>query len=73
MTCRALLRRIASYAAEEVNVCPAYFPGAYAVRNRYMIERTSACVAYYLPGREQSGTGQTVRLAEQAGHKVYIL
>ncbi len=70
---RELLRRIRAYASEEVCVCPVYFPGAYAARNRYMIERTSACVAYYLPGREQSGTGQTVRLAEQAGHKVYIL
>lgn len=70
---RELLRRIRSYASEVVCVSPVYFPGAYAARNRYMIEHSSACAAYYLPGREQSGTGQTVRMAEQAGLRMYML
>ena len=70
---RELLARLRSYAAEEIYVSQSYHPGAYAMRNRYMVERSSACVAYYLAGREQSGTGQTVRMAERAGHTIYRL
>ena len=70
---RELLNRIRPYAAEEVYVSKSYYPSAYAMRNRYMVERSSACVAYYLPGREHSGTGQTVRMAERGGLKIYRL
>lgn len=39
-------------------------------RNRYMVDRSSACIAYY-SGYPRSGAGQTYRMAEEAGLDLY--
>jgi len=38
-------------------------------RNRYMVDRSSACIAYY-SGHSRSGTGQTYRMAEADGLEI---
>lgn len=48
-----------------------YTPAAMAKRNRALIAAADACVAYLL--RPSSGSGQTVRLAEQKGIPVVNL
>ena len=50
------------YAADEVRrLAKRYYPGCMQVRNRYMADRSSLCVAYMRQMR--SGTLQTVRYA----------
>lgn len=39
-------------------------------RNRSMVERSSFCVAYY-NGKPRSGSGQTFRMAQKDGLKIY--
>jgi len=39
-------------------------------RNRFMVDRSSACIAYY-SGKTRSGTGQTFRMAEADGLTLY--
>ena len=47
-----------------------YFDGCMRERNRFMIERSSFCVACY-DGRRAGGAGQTWRMAVKAGLKIY--
>ena len=47
-----------------------YFDGCMRERNRFMIERSSFCIGYY-NGYPKSGAGQTWRMAEKAGLKLY--
>ena len=47
-----------------------YFDGCMRERNRFMIERSSFCVACY-DGRRFGGAGQTWRMAVKAGLKIY--
>lgn len=70
---REFLARLLPYAAEVVHVSPHYHTTAYALRNRYIIERSAACIAYYDTAAPRSGTGQTVRLARSEGLAVHIL
>ncbi len=39
-------------------------------RNRYMVDRSSACIAYY-NGYPRSGAGQTYRMAEADGLEIF--
>lgn len=39
-------------------------------RNRFMVDKSSFCVAYY-NGSIRSGSGQTFRMAKKAGLKIY--
>ncbi len=47
-----------------------YTPDCMKRRNRSMVERSSFCVAYY-NGNFRSGAGQTFRMAEKEGLKIY--
>ncbi len=47
-----------------------YFDGCMRERNRFMVERASFCVGYY-DGCLKSGAGQTWRMAQKAGLKLY--
>ena len=47
-----------------------YYEGCMKERNRFMIDRSSFCVACY-DGRMKSGAGQTWRMAVRAGLKIY--
>lgn len=42
-----------------------YFDGCMKLRNQYMIDRSSVCIAYWNGSR--GGTSQTVRMAQKAG------
>ena len=57
-------------AADEV-IClsPRYYDGCMQKRNQAMVDASSACIAYLT--RPRSGAGQTVRMAEKAGHRVF--
>ena len=47
-----------------------YFDGCMRERNRFMVERSSFCVACF-DGSFRSGAGQTFRMARRAGLKIY--
>ena len=42
-----------------------YFDGCMKIRNQYMVDSSSVCIAYWNGSR--GGTAQTVRMAEKAG------
>ena len=65
---RAEYGRIKSLADEVVCLAPAYFDGCMQKRNQAMVDASSACIAYLT--RSRSGAGQTVRMAEKAGHRI---
>ena len=47
-----------------------YFDGCMRERNQFMVDNSSFCVAYY-NGSFRSGAGQTFRMAQKAGLKIY--
>lgn len=54
-------------AADTVEICSErYFDGCMKVRNQRLADLSNVCVCYY-SGKQHSGTGQTVRMAEQMG------
>ena len=67
---RERLARVLTY-AETVYVSQHYHTRAYAVRNRYMVEHSSLCIACLDPSRPRSGTAQTVSMARREGLTVY--
>ncbi len=66
---RAEYERIKSLADEVVCLAPAYFDGCMQKRNQAMVDASSACIAYLT--RSRSGAGQTVRMAEKRGLRVF--
>ena len=51
---------------------PGQSPHLYSDRNRFMVDNSSAVIAFYDDdGHSWSGTGQTVRYAENSGKTVY--
>ncbi len=46
-----------------------YLPNVYALRNRYMVERSSRVIAVY-DGREKGGTAGTIHLARSLGKEL---
>ena len=45
-----------------------YFDGCMKIRNQYMVDHASVCIAYWNGSR--GGTSQTVRMAENAGLEI---
>jgi len=69
----ALLReyqRVKGEADAIVYLSDFYTEGCMRERNRFMVEHSSFCVAYY-NGYPRSGAGQTYRMAKKAGHRIY--
>ena len=64
---RSLLER----ASQVVALSPGYRPGIYYRRNRELADASSACIAYMT--RANSGTGYTVRYAQEHGLRVMNL
>ena len=62
--------RLKAEAAAVVYVNDFYTDGCMKERNRFMVDNSSFCVAYY-NGSVRSGAGQTFRMAEKAGVKIY--
>lgn len=53
--------------ANTVEVCSEhYFDGCMSIRNKRLVDLSDVCVCYY-SGKQRSGTGQTVRIAERQG------
>ena len=54
-------------AADTVEICSEhYFDGCMKLRNQRLVDLSDVCVCYY-NGKQRSGTGQTVRMAERQG------
>ncbi len=58
-------------ADETIYLSERYYDGCMQARNKYLVERSSVCVAYMKHGR--SGTSQTVRMAREQGLAVLNL
>ncbi len=69
----ALLYSVAERADDVETLAPEYFPGCMKKRNLRLVEAADCCVCWYDSTRRASGTGQTVRFAEQKGIKVINL
>lgn len=63
-------QRIKGLAAATYYIEDLYTPDCMKRRNASMVELSSFCVAYY-DGNFRSGAGQTYRMAEKAGLKIY--
>ena len=69
----ALIReymRLKAKAEHVIYVNDFYFDGCMKARNTFMVDNSSFCVAYY-NGSPKSGSGQTFRMAQKAGLKIY--
>lgn len=61
------------YAADTVEICSEhYYDGCMKVRNQRLIDLSDLCLCYY-SGKQRSGTGQTVRMAERKGKPIINL
>ena len=59
--------------ADTVEICSEhYFDGCMKLRNQRLVDLTDVCVCYY-SGKQRSGTGQTVRMAERQGKVIVNL
>ena len=71
---RLLYQRLLDRADEVVYVSKRpYFNECMKIRNKYLVEVSRVCVAYFCEERPRSGTGQTVRLAKKDSCKVVNL
>lgn len=60
-------------AADTVEICSEhYFDGCMKLRNQWLVNLADVCVCYY-SGKQRSGTGQTVRMAERQGKEIVNL
>lgn len=60
-------------AADTVEICSEhYFDGCMKLRNQRLVNLADVCVCYY-NGKQRSGTGQTVRMAERLGKEIINL
>ena len=64
-------RSLPERASQVVTLSPGYRPGIYYRRNRELADASSACIAYMT--RANSGTGYTVRYAQEQGLRVMNL
>ena len=62
--------RLKAEASAVVYVNDFYADGCMKERNQFMVDNSSFCVAYY-NGSVRSGAGQTFRMAQKAGVKIY--
>lgn len=70
---RAVLENMAARADAVEVLAPEYFPGCMKKRNLRLVEAADCCVCWYDSSRYASGTGQTVRFAEQKGIRIINL
>lgn len=60
-------------AADTVEICSEhYYDGCMKLRNQRLVNLADLCVCYY-SGKQRSGTGQTVRMAERQGKVIVNL
>lgn len=64
-------RSLQERASQAVTLSPGYRSGIYYRRNRELVDASSACIAYMT--RADSGTGYTVRYAQEHGLQVMNL
>ena len=66
---RAVYAALKAAADEVICLFPQYTNSCMRVRNQYMVDHASACIAYLTHMR--SGAGQTVRMAEAASLRLF--
>ncbi len=60
-------------AADTVEICSEhYFDGCMKLRNQRLVNLADLCLCYY-SGKQRSGTGQTVRMAQRQGKVIVNL
>ena len=64
-------KKILEAADEQILLSENYFRGCFHVRNRYMVDNSTVCVAYLL--EEKGGTFSTVKYAQKKGLRVINL
>ena len=64
-------KKILEAADEQILLSENYFRGCFHVRNRYMVDNSTVCVAYLL--EEKGGTFSTVKYALKKGLKIINL
>lgn len=64
-------KKILSECDDKIILSDKYTPTCMNIRNKYMVESSSVCIACY--NGKPSGTGNTVRFAKQNGNKVIII
>jgi uncharacterized phage-like protein YoqJ len=69
-TDKARYNALLSQADSVVCLSDSYYDGCMKVRNKYLADNSSACVAYLL--RERSGTAQTVRMCRENGSEIIL-
>lgn len=65
---RTLYNRIMAEADEVVTLATHYSASAYIVRNNYLVDNSSACIAYF--DGSKGGTAYTVRRAVKGLHRL---
>ncbi len=60
---RAQFERVRAAADEVVAVCEHYSKAAYALRNNFLVDNSSACIAYF--DGSKGGTAYTIRRARK--------
>ena len=63
--------RLSQYADEVKYLSPFYFNGCMQIRNRYMVDASSVCIAFV--ERKSGGSADTVKYAERQGAEVIII
>ena len=61
---RILYRHLLEMSDERIVLNPVYTPSCMHERNRFMVDHSSACIAYY-DGRHSGGTASTYRYAQR--------
>lgn len=69
--CITVFANVLGSADQVVYVSTDYVPGCMHKRNRYMVSRSSLCIAYC--GKDKGGTAYTIRCAENEGAQVINL
>lgn len=62
---------ISKKADKAVLVSDSYYPGCMQKRNRFMIDESTACIAYYR--KNKGGTYSTVKYARERGLEIYFV
>ena len=68
---QARYRKIVEQCDDQIILAEQYTPTCMNDRNKYMVERSSVCIACW--NGKPSGTGNTIRFAKESGLKIKII
>lgn len=65
--------RILEYASQTFIISEEYTKNCFKARNYFMVEQSDTLIAVYDSGKPRTGTGQTVRFAEESGKRIIYI